>query len=251
MLPARRTVASVALLVLAAQEALAARVTGPPVNMICIVFAAALVLAGAGVAMRFAIARWIAIGAGIAGLTQALVLAALCGLSTLPLAIAIVGVGSGAIIAALSGGAMARHCDRGAGSLWRRARTTPKWLATSVIGAAAAVPMLLVYAHMGPWWVTDAHRLVAWSLAAGFAAAGVLVALERTAGILMMAPLALMTLGLVIDGVLWLNVGARLGMLGAVATAPLLPSLLFATVAAGGAFATLCPPMAHFLRAPR
>jgi hypothetical protein len=90
--------------------------------------------------------------------------------------------------------------------------------------------------------------LIAWSLALGFAAAAALIALERTAGVLLLAPLGLMTAALVLDGSLWL-VASQGGPLGGVAalTAATLAPLIFAVGASLGSVAHLARPLARFL----
>ena len=250
----RRALASSLLLLLAADQIVAAlALTRASAIALSAAFGAGLAVAALGVMLRSSLARLVALGAGLAALSQAVFFGGFMlswGVSP-PTALVTTGAASALVIALLAGRRMAEECDRGLpGQIFRREGAAPRWLAASVVGASAAVPMLLVYAFVGPSWVSDAHRLVACALAVGFAAAGMLVALERTAGALLYAPLAVMTLVLVVDSALWLAATSELGLsYEGAGTASTLAPVLFGAIAALGAIATLGRPVARFLRA--
>ena len=207
------------------------------------VFTVGCGVAAVGVAKRLVWARWMALGIGLTGLIDVVVIGQAVGFlpqlllfSTMPIA----------VLACLSGKRMADHFEPP--KLWKIDNLPLQAVKLATILAVPAIAGLLRYvADNNVWWIDGTDRIVALSCAALFFAGAVATAARKTVGIMLMIAPAFATTGLAIESVSRLGAETTLSWWSSTMVTASLAGFLPAVAASFVAFALLLPAMIRFV----
>lgn len=247
----RRWSAVVILGIYAAVEGHGATLAGGWLSACLAFFALALGVALVGVHQRQMWARWLALGAGVTGLSNVLILLAEHGPARLDagtLAFASMPLG---LLLTLGGRRMAQHFADAlpSRSVWRRLGDPRLTLAaTAIVMSVAATAMLLMFSAVA-WHDEATFIAIAGVLGVGAA----LTAREHAAGLIFMGAGAFASAGVAIDLAELAHATHRCGMswrLGGMALIGY-PSIALGAVAGIAALLAFSGPMVRFVRAQR
>lgn len=214
-------------------------------------FGLTLLVALVGVHQKQMWARWLAMGAGISGLGNVLMLLVgrgVDGVATGSLLFALMPLG---LLLTLGGRSMAQHFADALApdSVWRRLGDTRLTIAAAaIVTSVAAAAMLLMFGAVA--WQNDATFV---AIAAVLGVGAALTAREHAAGLIFMGSGAFASAGIAYDMAELAHMNHTCGTLGPVRWVALIgyPSIALGAVVGIAALTLFVGPMVRFARGPR